>query len=551
MRAPLLFLSVTLLLGGAYTAFWFKKADELKQMVEESASQLNEEAKGLNQGSPLIRYDEIRTSGFPFAMTVEIVKPVVDVPVSALLGRLRTAPLSAPLPGQPQEWMEEISYSDGVRITSNLLGDRFMLIAAGDRTHVSFIDHKPHHTLKFSAGTPLTCHLAIARELSDLWTMPRINSWADLAPLLRGAGCGVDGLVLSNVEGGGTLLSADRMAISASNEPDGTTNRTIAFLLDIKSEKTTPAIDAITAEYTTLTNTFLGIPQSPPVMLSTYGEQNAAVDIRYNGPMEKKDFMDPAMHMKLDINQLDFSSAVTEGKTQAHIAAASEGDEHTASAVIHSHFTVSEAYDSMIRQRVESAYAQAASAPAAKDAKSPLPSQEMVVGLLPNLHALGRIAFDVDARAKGTLPQSKGSVSVSAFDLTAAPYGIKLKGEAMSEPKKMPAGELDITCVSCDALASDAAGYYLRIKALADHAKQPYPPAALSDGVRHFLHAVSENGSDPKALDLMLRLKSKDTGEMTLSGKQIMEVLALYTSDIAANIPKPPASAASPAAGGK
>ena len=125
------------------------------------------------------------------------------------------------------------------------------------------------------------------------------------------------------------------------------------------------------------------------------------------------------------------------------------------------------------------------------------------------------------------------------------PYGVKMKGAASGAPGKLPSGDLSVTCLNCDALVNDLGNYAMRVESVFDQIEQK--PAYLSkdllDATRQFLHGIAEDGN---AKDLVIHFVMKDTG-VTVSGKQIPEVMALYMTTIAPRLPqRTPAAGAQP-----
>src|SRR5262249_6264821 len=155
-------------LAGGYTFYWHKKADEFSAALAQSIIALNDQARGYTKDTPLLRYEAITTTGFPFSMGLTIIKPVVALPVSAYLKTLPQTPSGIARPAAI-DWVEEVGYGESVSVSSTRRADRFTFVMAGDRTHASLVNQKPFHALVSHSSAPLVCHLNMARKSYLPW----------------------------------------------------------------------------------------------------------------------------------------------------------------------------------------------------------------------------------------------------------------------------------------------------------------------------------------------------------------------------------------------
>lgn len=547
MRKLLIVAIVVVALMGAYSFCWFKKADDLHHNVEDFIAQLNEQTKTFNQGSPVLRYESLNVSGFPFAITVELTKPVIDVPVSVILQQLSKKmspdPTFTPAPNAPKEWMEEISYAGGIKISSNFMGDHFTLLTDGDRTNVTTVDHVVRHSLLGTSANPLLCHVAFERKNFNPTSLePLFTDGRSFVEAFRSMDCSVDGVAIKDNSNQALLSSIDRFFVSTTIKPSDTDYRKASLNVDMKSKKMLPAFDAIVAEYMQLASAFLqkAPPYVPPY--SSYGEQNIAIDIGYDGPVSNAAFADPDMHVSVDINKFDMQNAISESKNQMHVSSSTQGDERTAKFVIKTTSKVSEAYDTLITQVIGDAYSRMMKAQLAGKKSMPLPiadPQTFVAAFLPKFHELGLITFDMDATVKGPKGENflkQGALTLSAFDIKTTPYGMTLKGSA-SQPTatgKMPTADMSLTLINADALLDALFAYGKRVEAVFATTGRPLMLSdALAGGVKRFVQGISEGN----AKDWIIHLVVGDKG-FTVSGKQIGDIMGLYATDIAPYLPQ-------------
>ncbi len=593
MRKIALLSVLILVVAGGYTAFWFKKSGEFKQMLEQSIASLNEQAKNISKDNTLLRYDSIDVSGFPFAMTLQVKKPVVDLPVAAFLQKMphEVAPIapvtSAPLAPPsvtpsaiaapvtpvtvtaaaptavqaPADWVEEISYGDSISVSGNLTGTHFTLTMAGDRTHKSLVNHTVKHTLVSSSSSPLVCHLGIEQAGNTLWVMqPIFTDLPTFLSIFRSADCDVQGITLKDAASGTLLLSADGFSVSASNKADGTANRKIDFKLDSKNTKALPAFDALVNEYMSWGYALRGTPDNLRMAtpFSEYGAQDQKIDIHYNGPANAKDFSDPAAHMLFD-SAFDVKNAMANMQMEIHVDTAPQGEERVASIKVHSVSNVTERYDQLIAKQTALAFTEMM-----REGKTGQELQiqqtllklgtpeELTVAMLPKFHEFGTVNFDVDANVKGPNHAETflrhGNFALDTLNWVAAPYGLKFKGALNATAEnKIPSGDLLATCISCDALITDFGNYAMRIEAIVNRmtpGKTPYINAGLINGVKQFLHGIAE---DANAKDAVIHIVMKDNGILTISGKPAIQAMGLFGATIAPYL-QHPAAAPAPAA---
>jgi hypothetical protein len=556
---------IVIIAAGGYTAFWFKQADNFKHMLEQSIAALNDQAKSLKSDNTLVKYDSIHVTGYPTHMVLEIIKPVVDVPMSAFLQKTSTPPTVIAAAPPASEWIEEISYGEKVSFTGDITGSHFTLVAAGDRTHKSIVNRTTRHTLISSSVTPLTCHIAVEHPRGAPWTMqPIFSDLPTFLSIFRAFDCNVHGVVLKDAATGTSLFTADNFSTFASHNPMDGINHALTFKLDYQNAIAFPASDAIVKEYADWSYSALGMPADTYRALpSLYGNQNASFDMHYEGTIDKLNDA-AAMHLTFDINKFNMKNALLDTELQAHIKSMPQGTvERTTSIVINGRTEVSELYDEIIAKQLAAIFSslQHDEADKAHPELKQLAIQmgtpeEIAAALTPHLHNLGKISLDMNVNAKGAnrtdLFLKNGIFTVDAMDLVATPYGIKIKGMGNASIQgKSPSADISITCITCDTLVNDAGSYAMRIQSVFNRiqpGKQPYVTVDLLEGIKQFLHGIAENSADKNPQDLVIHIVMKDTGEFTISGKQVIQVLGLYGTTIAPRLSAAPPTPQAPVA---
>jgi hypothetical protein len=558
MRKLIVLLVAVAILGAGYTAYWHRKADAFREMFTQSVDSLNEQAKPFTKDLPFFHYDAVQVTGFPFAMVIEASKPVVNLPVSALIEQVPDHRAMAAAARAPYEWVEEISYGDKITLTGNIMGDHYTLTASGDRTDKSLINRSARHTLVSSTSTPYVCHLGVERPTGGTpWTMqPIFTDLKTFLSIFRSLDCDTRDIALKDAASGAVLLTSDGVSFAATNEASAGINHRITFLVNSEKTKTTPAFDALYTDYLLMAYTLMGKADQlvSPIPPSENGEQNIKADLRYDGPTTLQAFTDPEANFHVDINTLDLQSALGTLSLEMHLGDVPQGNDRSLSFALHEKMNVTEHNDQLSQKYLAALLANMArhpdSAPADPVAQSlqklaMLGAPEQVVAkLYPQLHTFGKASLDIDFNVKGPNQDAKflkqGIAMIDTFNLLTEPYGIKVKGSSNASTAGKPlTADFSLTCLACDALVSDFGNYLMRVESVVNQVSSPPRPTVLSkdlfNGLTQFLHGISENSS---AKDLVIHFVMKDSGP-TISGKQIQEVIGLYMSTVAPYLPKP------------
>jgi hypothetical protein len=314
--------------------------------------------------------------------------------------------------------------------------------------------------------------------------------------------------------------------------------------MESKNGKATAAADQLVKEILQLSSSLAGNSSAAAMIpMSEYGTQNVKFAMHYDGPVESKN-MTPAAQVHFDIDTFEAHNALANTAFQLHLGTAVQDNNRTVSITLHADSDVTERYDQLIAPLAADAYNNALQQQKTGPNASMVQTlsqlgtpQEVMATVLPKFHTFGKTTFDIDASAQG--PDNtkaffqQGKYTVNAFNWIAEPYGFKL---AASVPNQLPFGDVTFTCITCDALINDMGDYGMRVEALVDKippGKQPYLSKNLIEGVKAFLHGISQNS-------LVIHVVMGNTG-VTVSDKQIPEVMNIFATTVAPFIPKPQA----------
>lgn len=545
-------LVVFIAFGGIYTAYWFKKSDEFKQDIVQIIAQINENAK-TRKDIPTVKYESIDVSGFPFTMQFNINKPAADFSASEISkATFHTTPAT------PANVVIEAKY-DRITIGTNVSADTFSLGTSGQTMITSLVDGTPGSSFEVETASPAVCYLKIHNTDHMPWNVAA--AFADnnaFFNAFRSFDCNIDSAISKDTASGAPLSSVDSLQFSVASEPAGSANHKLALLIEIKNAKATPTYDTLINYYAQLLYDLAGTPQNQRnvnINISQYGTQNSRVDAHYEGPLEKEAILDPAATLRFELNALNFKNDLYELATEAHLSSQPTGTTKDGAVVIHWSMTAAEPYEHLLVQDVARTIRQAtASNPefAAQFAANP---DDIAAALVPKLHSMGKISFDTNITAKGEPGKDflkSGSFTISQLDLTGSQYGLKLKGTGKTGASLVPSGELFATCVMCDSMIDSLAGYITGVDTVLAKARPDQPvhvTPALVDGIKQFLHALDEPAADKTQGNILIHVVAPENGMPTISGKQFPEVISLYSTDIASNIPhsKPTPAPAEPA----
>lgn len=548
MRKLAVVLVILIALGGAYTYYWNKQAHDFEAGVKDFIDQQNAIAKPYLKDTPLIRYSGITTSGFPLAMQVSVINPVMEVPASAFLEAYIPAPTPAPAnAAPPQSLVLEIAYNGPVTLTSNLWADDFSLSIPADSTITSKVNNEAKKPISSTLASAASCHLAIENQNNLPWTLPQ--SFASSNAFLgafRSFDCDLPGIAVKS-DSGELLSSADDLSLFASSRPVDEENYMIAFTFTGKNVKALPAYDVLLNTYAPLFYDALHIPQEQrsPINVSQYGEQNSHIDISYEGPLDRKYLADTSANVNFDIAALDFKNALYDTSTRVHFSTATHSNQRESILRIHSSFDANELYEQFIAKKLSALFAEIAQSPIADikfttDVAALNKPDELAAVATPKFKTLGAIKFDADINVSNDKDKNMlddGTISIHSLNLTVNPYGLAIKGDGKAAGT--PTGEVFATFMLCDDMVTGVGNYLTAIDSLLATARPRqvhYVTPQLIEGAKQFLHALNEN-ADKNSKDVIVHVIMNDKG-LTISGKQLLEVLGLYDMNITQNLPQ-------------
>ncbi|MFW0776628.1 MAG: hypothetical protein ACN2B6_02790 [Rickettsiales bacterium] len=524
-------LIVVLLLG--YSIMWFVQADKLKGNVEKTISMLNEK-------ETYITYESIDVAGFPMKMAVVVSKPRFAGRVDVLLKSMDDMHVGTKkmFPELP-EWQEDTSLDGTLTIQLNALSDEYGIILAGDWHNAPTIDgQKLALTSKVAGDFVCDMKLANSKALAGaIWTGSIERDGKQFMKDLRVVDCSFPAYEAINVASSEVGMKSEGGYLKFNREPSGDT-QSIYFAMKMDNVEFTETGDRWMELYKR------AFPQhSVSQPLSTYGKQNVDIELSFNGP---EDFKDAKENAPLDVNLNKFiiNNAIYNVNVAMQAKNTPNGDQRAASLVLKADSSYSEEYDNMVqrmaRNAIDELYANKDELTTAYLEKYTADEMYSIVfPALPNMHPLGKMVQNLDVSYQGSSDFKVGNATLTAFELSAAPYGVTGKGTAnMSQDKPFPAADLSLTCSNCARLIDDITDYVNRVSTAFAY----FEPEALQantmnpqlvEAYKNFLSELSvPSQDDTDRTSFNYAIVSDGMMGVTINGKPMNEVMSLYAQHI-------------------
>lgn len=534
---------------------WYLQAQAAKLALESTISQLN-------NGKPLLGYQAIETSGFPFRLTVSIVEPKLTVPADTLLKDWSATLPAAPDGSKQREliesisklpaWQEEMALDGKISFTVNMFSTEFSAAIIGPVATQSTLGEQHIGSVTESLGN-FECKAELSRSnavFAPLWHFARLyNDMQAGFQDLRTLECGSPGYVTSETGTKTVVMSAGAYGLTITNAPmpDGTTAVSIA--LSAADAEATPRFDELAANYARLFDN----EASPGWKLSRYGKQSLRIAASWQGPQDPKQ-IHASTPFELRIDHLDFKNALSSISNTLRIANAPDGQNIKSDIALHSSLTSTEANDALLKEDVTHSIRKLLKPgnprynrlPDAIKAMTPQELMQIIEPGIPKLAPLSPLTIGFDGNYTGKPDLSTGSFSLENGEIAMAPYGVTFSGKgSASAPLTPPLGTLSLTCRACGSMIDDAGAYIGRLygailaidpgMAVHLHFDTGFFPA-----LKIFLQNLAiASTTSPASADWSYTLENNASG-VTLNGKTLLEVQQTWQTQITPFLLPPP-----------
>jgi hypothetical protein len=520
------------------TATWFIHASAIKKDVVEKLALLNTENSNLS-------YEAITTSGFPSSMTVSIVKPHFTGRMDKIIAASDFQKMFNQ--GVLPEWNEDYLLDGNIEISVNAISNKFTLVSHGNWIGKGSIGGQPISLTSESSGDSI-CELQMKHGngiFGNLWNFYSLmNIHETFAHDFRSFDC---------YNSGGKVINGDTKEVVISNGPvrfhiDHTPNGNLSsgrFYLLSTDLEATKASDAIYTIYYKML-----APKLQASLPSVYGKQNVEIDMSYNGPNDFKNQDVKKLPLDISINKFHLASNASISDITLRVTSDIKNDARTASLAYKSEFTATELFQALLKQElnaiVNSVISGATPAnPGIREKLASMPPESiesLIVTIIPNLAAQGKMVTRVEASYNGDENFTSGQATLNALELSSALYGITASGSAKRDKSSpMPSGSMAILCNNCFKMIDDGIGYFNRIR-YAISVLQPgkvsnvnFPPETVQ-GIKNFLIALNPNAGNTGIIKF--DIINNGSGATTVNGRSMAEVISLFSQNVTSTINK-------------
>jgi hypothetical protein len=536
-----------LIVSGGYVMTWYIQAAQTRTLIENAIARIN--AK-----HPLLTYAAIETSGFPKDVTVSIIKPRFSGRIDELLKELAPTPAWSNLP----QWSEDITLDGSIAFTVNALSNRYAMTINGGWSSQDTLGDKVIALHGQSKGN-VVCVLELERFglFTHMWDFTAIERNKDaIMSEFRLFDCSAAGSTISETASGETIMENGPTRFYVSKSAQYNNTQQLRFYLKAADSEITAKGDEIFKHYFDMLS-----PDRPvPLNWSVYGKQNIEIDMDYAGPGRWNTLQPKDAVFAVNVNKFDITNNVYRTDFTLHVSNAVAGDIITSRLAFNAHSIFSEHYDTLVRGVVRGIIADMYKNKdnVSYDLVKPLmekytPEQAYALAepIIPNFFSLGKMTQAMDVQYEGKNYFSSGNVTLASMELSAAPYGITGKGAGkIIQGSPIPAANLNLLCSNCLRLVDDMAAYGERLQRFAQAGRDELaPPATLDprlvEGIKTLLTTI---GKPADASALAFDFSSDGAGNFVLNGKNIAEVMTLYSQLVAPYLQKPEAAAPAPAA---
>jgi hypothetical protein len=519
---------------GSYSVAWYMQSRALESTVKDGIASLN--AK-----HPYITYDSIETSGYPSDITVSITNPRFSGRVDDFLKQLDASVGMQKMPA----WEEDISLNGTMEFSVNVFANRFILYISGNPYNTSKIGGQSHAIATKTEGST-RCELQFDSRFGifgTLWDFQslRLREPKDFVQDLSLFDCSAPAHSVTDRNTNDVLMTGGASRIFITNTEGEGDNRSIRAALQSKDQEVTEKGDALMKSYMLAFSADYPFPPSS----SLYGKRNVDMDFSYNGPIPyPKELKSTPLDIRL--SRLTLSNRVYNSDTSFQFTNGKAGADRVTKLVFNAKSSFTEQYNQLLEGMVRGFVLQLYSpfVPQPADIQPLIRKYSaddlyrIIYPAIPHMHSLGNLSQSLDFSYQGNDDLSVGKVTFSGLDLSSALYGITGKGDIQfAQNQPFPVANVGLSCSNCLRLVDDVADYSQRLQRVVatlseNNARFTAIEAPLAEGLKAFLSGLAEPSQQPNMFNYTI--VSDGTSNLTISGKSLAEVMALYGQTLSA-----------------
>lgn len=517
---------------GTYSMAWYMQSRALESAVKDGITSLNAKHS-------YITYEAIETSGYPSDITVTITNPRFSGRVDEFLKQFDASANAQKIPA----WEEELVLNGNLSFSVNVFANHFTLSVNGNPHNTSKIAGKTHAIATKTEGAT-QCALQFSSRFGIFGTLWDFQSLTlrkpeDFLQDLALFDCSAPAYSVTDRNNNDVLMTGGNSRIIISNDEGEGDNRNIRAYLQSKDQEVTEKGDELMKSYMLAFSADYPFPPSS----SLYGKRNVDLDFSYNGPIPyPKELKSTPLDMRL--SKFSLSNRVYNSEASFHFTNGKAGADRMTKLVFNAKSSFSEQYNQLLEGMVRGFVLQLYSpfVPQPADIQPLIRKYSaddlyrIIYPAIPHMHTLGNISQSLDFSYQGNEDLSVGKVTFSGLDLSSAPYGISGKGDIQfAQNQPFPVANVGLSCNNCPRLVDDVADYSQRLQRVIatlseNNARFTAIDDPLAEGLKAFLSGLAEPSQQPGVFNYTI--VSDGTSNLTISGKSLAEVMALYSQTL-------------------
>jgi|GEM_PF-6703612 len=535
LKIAVIFLSIAFI--ATYSYFWHERAAFIKSNIEKAIADTNTAYKA-KTGFALFEYQEISMSGYPFHIQANFAQAKTHIEM--------IPPVSTAIP-EPVKFTLDTVYDEPVSLSSNLLINDFILKISGEiHNHLAF-NTMPATAITTRLDSPITCHLGVENAENNPWNATKtFDNVASFLLSFRQFDCnmGKSRNILADTKE--VLTESEGLRVFLHHDPLENGIHAIDVKLDSKQNKSTPAYDRLLQSYFhAFHEATHSVTPEPVFNLAAYGASDVHIDTHFKGDMNAKSLLE-TKGIDFQLKAFDLKNDLYDTKNTALFLLAPVETGLKTGIDFTSKTEFSPAYTALLEKMVEEKirlFATAGNAPAFNEVVTGGKTTLLAQAVTPHLSDWGSVQFELADKgtiakdANGTILLNIANLPSDYYKLALASklYDIKLEGKGNPLNTKALLSDITLDCKDCDALINHLMDYAIAVDTIISDArptKNHYVNPQLRQALIGFLHAINEKEATDKK-DISIHIASDGKTPVTISGKQMLEVMLLFSSGVA------------------
>lgn len=527
---------------------WIMQARYAKATVKSWIEQVN-------QTQRIVNYERIDTSGFPFEVTVEIVKPKVTLPVGEWLKNWTIAQ-STPADGMPDAdlhhalldlppWTEEMALDGTLSLTVNAFSYQYAIRADGPVANQSMLGGRNTALLTQFKGERV-CTVQFEHTggaMAELWNFGRFShNPEEMLRDFRFIDCHFSPQSTVDAQSNELIFQAGASRLHLEHDA-GATSYAGGITAEMNDFEAAPRFEEMLSAYHAVL--MPGKPVPTQFAQARFGKQSVKLDASWQLPKDQTQLM--SAPLLLDVRDFSMTTALYDAAVSMKVHHTPSADKTALHVAVQSLLTAKPGYDDFVAESWKDAVREVLAEPAlleqfpALAQMTPEDVMTTVLNAAPKVEPLGTLKFALDVAYDGQPNFMKGLWTLKNFAMGATPYELSANGNMSAvPPPALSEGLVTFTCRNCDALIDDQFAYLRR---LADAGALLAPEYAaggawlqkdINVGIKNFVHAVAMPGATGESLSIPV---SNGPAGLTVGGKPMEQVMQLVTEHLGPYFP--------------